>query len=43
MVDASKIDNLIKQLSDKDGLMREKARVTLVDIGKEATLPLTAL
>jgi HEAT repeat protein len=43
MVDASKIDNLIKQLSDKDGLMREKARLTLVDIGKEATLPLTAL
>jgi HEAT repeat protein len=43
MVDASKIDNLIKQLSDKDGLVREKARLTLVDIGKEATLPLTKL
>jgi HEAT repeat protein len=43
MVDASKIDTLIKQLSDKDGQVREKARLTLVDIGKEATLPLTAL
>ena len=43
MVNESKIDNLIKQLSDKDGQVREKARLTLVDIGKEATLPLTAL
>ena len=43
MVNESKIDNLIKQLSDKDGQVREKARLTLVDIGKEATLPLTKL
>ena len=40
MVNESRIDTLIKQLSDKDGQVREKARLTLVDIGKEATLPL---
>jgi HEAT repeat protein len=38
-----KIDALIKQLSDKDGLVRGKARLTLVDIGKEATIPLTKI
>jgi HEAT repeat protein len=43
MVNENRIDTLIKQLSDKDGQVREKARLTLVDIGKEATLPLTAL
>ncbi len=43
MVNANKIDVLIKQLSDKDGQIREKARLKLVDIGKEATLPLTKL
>jgi HEAT repeat protein len=43
MVNKNSIDILIKQLSDKDGQMREKARLTLVDIGKEATLPLTTL
>jgi HEAT repeat protein len=43
MVNEITIDNLIKQLSDKDGQVREKARLTLVDIGKEAALPLTAL
>jgi HEAT repeat protein len=37
------IDSLIKQLSDKDGQVREKARLTLVDIGKETTAPLTKL
>jgi HEAT repeat protein len=37
------IDALIKQLSDKDGQVREKARLTLVDIGKEATAPLTKI
>lgn len=37
------INNLIRQLSDKDGQVREKARLALADIGKEATLPLTAL
>ena len=43
MVNENRIDTLVKQLSDKDGQVREKARLTLVDIGKEATLPLTAL
>jgi len=43
MVNEISIDTLIKQLSDKDGLVREKARLTLVDIGKEATLALTKL
>jgi HEAT repeat protein len=43
MVNESRIDNLIKQLSDKDGQVREKARLPLVDIGKDATLPLTKL
>ena len=43
MADKSTIDTLIKQLSDNEGQVREKARLTLVDIGKEATLPLTAL
>ena len=43
MVNESRIDTLIKQLSDKDGQVREKARLTLVDIGKEATLALTKL
>ena len=43
MVNESRIDTLIKQLSDKDGQIREKARLKLVDIGKEATLPLTKL
>ena len=43
MVNESKINGLIKQLSDKDGQVREKARLTLVDIGKEATLALTKL
>ena len=43
MVNEITIGILIKQLSDKDGQVREKARLTLVDIGKEATLPLTAL
>ena len=43
MVNANNIDVLIKQLSNKDGQIREKARLKLVDIGKEATLPLTKL
>jgi HEAT repeat protein len=43
MVNESGIDDLIKQLSDKNGQVREKARLTLVDIGKEATLALTKL
>jgi HEAT repeat protein len=34
------IDILIRQLSDKDGMVREKARLMLVSVGKEATLPL---
>ena len=34
------IDTLIKQLSDKDGRVREKARLQLVSVGKAATLPL---
>ena len=41
MVNEITIGILIKQLSDKDGLVREKARLTLVDIGKETTLALT--
>lgn len=40
---SEKIDALIKQLDDKKGQVREKARLTLVDIGKEATIPLTEL
>ena len=43
MVNEITIGILIKQLSDKDGLVREKARLTLVDIGKETTLALTKL
>jgi HEAT repeat protein len=43
MVNEISIEILIKQLSDKDGQVREKARLTLVDIGKEATLALTKL
>jgi len=43
MINESRIDTLIKQLSDKDGQVRENARLTLVDIGKEATLALTKL
>ena len=39
MASENQIDTLIKQLSNKDGQAREKARLTLVDIGKEATLP----
>ena len=34
------IDMLIRQLSDKDGQVREKARLILVSVGKEATFPL---
>jgi HEAT repeat protein len=37
------IDALIKQLSDKDGLVREKARLMLVSVGKAATFPLIAI
>jgi HEAT repeat protein len=37
------INTLIRQLSDKNGQVREKARLALVDIGKEATAPLTVL
>jgi HEAT repeat protein len=43
MVNESNIDVLIKQLSDKDGQAREKARLTLVNIGKDVTFPLTEL
>ena len=43
MINEILINTLIKQLSDKDGQVREKARLTLADIGKEATLPLTEL
>jgi HEAT repeat protein len=43
MINEILINTLIKQLSDKDGQVREKARLTLADIGKEATLPLTKL
>lgn len=43
MASENQIDTLIKQLSNKDGQAREKARLTLVDIGKEATLPLTKI
>jgi HEAT repeat protein len=43
MVNEIIIDTLIKQLSDKEGQVREKARLILVDTGKEATLPLTKL
>ena len=39
----TEINALIKQLSDKDGRVREKARLALVDIGKVATIPLTKL
>jgi HEAT repeat protein len=42
-MNTDKINNLIIQLSDKNGQMREKARLALVDIGKEATAPLTSL
>ena len=38
-----RIDSLIKQLSDKDGQVREKARLALVGTGKEATVPLTKI
>ena len=37
MIDEIKIDDLVKQLNNKDGQAREKARLALVDIGKEAT------
>ena len=37
------IDTLKKQLSDKDGQVRETARLQLVSIGKAATLPLTKI
>ena len=43
MENASKIEALVKQLSSKDGDTRQKARLALVDTGKEATQPLTAL
>jgi HEAT repeat protein len=43
MENASKIEALVKQLSSKDGDARQKARLALVDIGQEATQPLTAL
>jgi HEAT repeat protein len=43
MIDEIKIDDLVKQLNNKDGQAREKARLALVDIGKEATLPLTKI
>jgi HEAT repeat protein len=43
MANESAIDILIKQLGSQDGQVREKARLALVDIGKEATLPLTKL
>jgi HEAT repeat protein len=39
----NQIDALIKQLSDKDGRVREKARLALVAMEKEATVPLTGL
>jgi HEAT repeat protein len=38
-----RIEVLIKQLDDKNGQVREKARLALVDIGHEATKPLTEL
>ena len=43
MANDTKIESLVKQLSSKDGDARQKARLALVDIGKEATLPLTTL
>ena len=43
MIDNIKIDGLVKQLSDKDGQTRQTARLALVDIGKDATLPLTKI
>ena len=43
MANESTIDILIRQLSSQDGQVREKARLALVHIGKEATLPLTIL
>ena len=43
MTDDIQINTLVKQLSDNDGQTREKARLALVDIGKEATLPLTKI
>ena len=43
MANESSINTLINLLSDKDGQVREKSRLALVDIGKEATLPLTRL
>lgn len=38
--DSEAINYLIKQLGSNDGKTREKARLKLVDIGKEATQPL---
>jgi len=43
MIDNIKIGGLVKQLSDKDGQTRQTARLALVDIGKDATLPLTKI
>jgi len=43
MTDDIQINTLVKQLSDNDGQTREKARLALVDIGNEATLPLTRI
>ena len=42
-MNTDKINALIQLLSDKDGYVREKARLTLVKIGKEATVPLTEI
>ena len=43
MIDNIKIDGLVMQLRDKDGQTRQTARLALVDIGTEATLPLTKI
>ena len=40
---AEDISALITKLGHKDGLIREAARLSLVDIGKPAVLPLTKL
>ncbi len=43
MISESRLDTLIKRLSDKDGRVREKARLALEDIGKSVSTSLIKL